>query len=64
MSWAQIEQDQAGRSFSIDAAYTRIEIKSPSVNLPINPAAGRYTSLQGSFKGHADIIGLGASYKF
>jgi len=51
-------------NFSIDAAYTRIEIKSPSVNLPINPAAGRYTSLQGSFKGHADIIGLGASYRF
>ena len=50
--------------FSVDAAYTRIEIKSPTVNLAIDPAAGRYASLQGSFKGHADIVGIGASYQF
>ncbi len=58
LTWA------ASQHITVDAAYTRIEIKSPTVNLPINPAAGRYTSLQGSFKGHADIIGIGASYAF
>lgn len=54
----------ATKSLSVDAGYTRVEIKSPTINLPVNVAAGRYNSLQGSYKGHADVFGIAASYKF
>ncbi|PNS08909.1 OmpP1/FadL family transporter [Solilutibacter silvestris] len=54
----------ATKALSVDAGYTRVEIKSPTVNLSANAAAGRYNNLTGSFKGHADVFGFAASYKF
>lgn len=54
----------ATKALSVDAGFTRVEIKSPTVNLPVNVAAGRYNSLQGSYKGHANVFGIAASYKF
>ena len=54
----------ASKALSVDAGFTRVEIKSPTVNLPANPAGGRYNNLNGSFKGHANVFGVAASYKF
>lgn len=54
----------ATQALTVDAGYTRVEIKSPTVNLPANAAAGRYNSMQGSFKGNANVFGIAASYKF
>lgn len=54
----------ATKDFSVDAGFTRVEIKSPTVNLPVDTTASRYSSLQGSFKGHANVFGIAASYKF
>ncbi len=54
----------ASQALSVDAGFTRVEIKSPTVNLPVDTAAGRYNSLQGSFKGHANVFGVAATYKF
>ncbi|MBS0226081.1 MAG: outer membrane protein transport protein [Proteobacteria bacterium] len=54
----------ATKALSVDAGFTRVEIKSPTINLPVNVPAGRYNSLQGSYKGHANVFGIAASYKF
>ena len=54
----------ASQALSVDAGFTRVEIKSPTVNLAVDSAAGRYNSLQGSFKGHANVFGVAATYKF
>ncbi len=47
-------------NFSLDAAYTRITIDSPRVNA-VSSSGSR---LIGSFKGHADLLGLAAQYRF
>ncbi|MGO1072345.1 OmpP1/FadL family transporter [Lysobacter sp. CA199] len=50
----------ANEHLSIDAAYTRIEIDSPDVNV----VSSSRSTLVGKFKGHADLFGIAAQYKF
>ncbi|MGO1003574.1 OmpP1/FadL family transporter [Lysobacter sp. CA196] len=50
----------ANEHLSVDAAYTRITIDSPT----INTVSSSGSTLQGSYKGHADLFGLAAQYKF
>lgn len=47
-------------AFSIDAAYMRVQIKDPSVN--VTSSSGSH--LVGDFNGHADLFGLSAQYRF
>ncbi|RMH89015.1 transporter [Lysobacter pythonis] len=60
MSW------QATPNLSVDASFTHVAIKNSTTNLPINPNPpySRYTSLKGDFSGRANVLGLGATYKF
>ncbi len=58
LSWKATPQ------LSVDASFTRVEIDESTTNLPINVAEGRYTSINGKFDGHANVFGIGASYKF
>ncbi|MGY0504751.1 OmpP1/FadL family transporter [Luteimonas sp. e5] len=57
---------QATPNLSVDASFTHVSIKDSTTNLPINPnpPQSRYTSLQGSFSGSANVFGLGATYRF
>ncbi|HEY4561156.1 MAG TPA: outer membrane protein transport protein, partial [Lysobacter sp.] len=48
-------------SISVDAAYTRISIDSPTVN-NIHSSSG--STLSGRFEGHADLFGIAAQYRF
>jgi len=51
----------ATEAFSIDAAYQRINIDgNPSVNVMTSSGS----SLAGTYKGHADLFGLSAQYRF
>ncbi|UOF15459.1 outer membrane protein transport protein [Lysobacter capsici] len=50
----------ASEHLSVDAAYTRIEIDSPSIDVRNSTGA----HLVGKFKGHADLFGIAAQYKF
>lgn len=54
----------ASKALSVDAGFTRVEIKTPTINLPANASVGRYNNMQGSYKGHANVFGIAASYKF
>jgi len=47
-------------AFSVDAAYQRIMIDSPSINV-VSSSSSR---LVGSFSGHADLFGVSAQYRF
>ncbi len=51
---------------TVDASFTRVNIKDSTTNLPINPVApySRYTSLNGHYEGHAHVVGLGMTYNF
>ncbi|MEH6417920.1 OmpP1/FadL family transporter [Pseudomonas sp. CGJS7] len=51
----------ANEHLSVDAAYTRIEIDSPNIDL-YSPRTG--IALKGRFSGHADLFGIAAQYKF
>lgn len=50
----------ASEHFSVDAAYMRIAIDSPDVNV----VSSSGSTLVGKFKGHADVLGVAAQYKF
>ena len=47
-------------AFSVDAAYQRINIKTPS----IDAFTSLGTELTGKFSGHADLFGVSAQYRF
>lgn len=47
-------------AFSVDAAYQRIMIDSPSINV-LSSSSSRLT---GKFSGHADLVGVSAQYRF
>ena len=51
-------------ALSFDAAYQRIEIKSPTINLPVDAAAGNTSTLSGKYTGHADLVGVSMQYRF
>ncbi|WP_297830241.1 porin [Thermomonas sp.] len=51
-------------NLSLDAAYQRIEIKSPTITLPVDLATSNTSSLYGSFSGHANLFGLSLQYRF
>jgi long-chain fatty acid transport protein len=46
--------------FSIDAAYMRVQIDSPTVNT----TSSSQSHLTGKFTGHADLVGISAQYRF
>lgn len=58
MSWKAMD------NLSVDASFTRVQLKDSTTNLPVNVAEGRYNSIKGTFTGHANVIGLGATYTF
>jgi long-chain fatty acid transport protein len=45
---------------SVDAAYMRVQIDTPSVNT--TSSSGSH--LVGDFDGHADLLGVSAQYRF
>jgi long-chain fatty acid transport protein len=47
-------------ALSVDAAYMRVQIDSPTVNT----ISSSSSHLVGSFEGHADLVGLSAQYRF
>lgn len=51
-------------NLSLDFAYQRIEIKSPTIALPVDLATSNTSSLYGSFGGHANLFGLSMQYRF
>ena len=51
-------------NLSIDAAYQRITIKTPSIALPFDPVTSNTSSLYGSFAGHANLFGVSMQYRF
>lgn len=50
-------------SLSVDAAYQRIQIDSPSINLGLHPPSDLST-LSGTFSGHANLFGVAMQYRF
>ena len=52
------------QNLSIDAAFQRIEIDSPGIDLPVDAAAGNTSTLVGEFSGHANLFGVSAQYRF
>lgn len=54
LSWNMSE------NMTIDAAYTRIEIDTPTVNSTSTSGS----RLVGSFEGHADLVGVSTQYRF
>ena len=51
-------------SLSIDAAFQRITIDSPTINLPVDAAAGNTSTLVGEYDGHANLFGVSMQYRF
>lgn len=51
-------------SLSIDAAFQRITIDNPTINLPVDAAAGNTSTLVGEFEGHANLFGVSMQYRF
>lgn len=51
-------------SLSVDAAYQRITIDDPKINLQPDFAHGEFSSLQGTYSGTADLFGIAAQYRF
>ena len=51
-------------NLSIDAAFQRINIDSPTINLPVDAASGNTSTLVGSFAGHANLYGVSMQYRF
>ena len=56
----------ASENFSIDAAFQRINIDDPTINLSPNFTTGGsdFASLQGAFSGSANLYGISAQYRF
>ena len=51
-------------NLSLDAAYQRIEIKTPRIALPVDLPHSNTSTLNGSFGGHANLFGLSMQYRF
>jgi len=51
-------------SLSIDAAFQRITIDAPTINLPVDAASGNTSTLVGEFDGHANLFGVSMQYRF
>ena len=51
-------------NLSIDAAFQRITIDSPAINLGVDAAAGNTSTLVGEFDGHANLYGVSMQYRF
>src|SRR5690606_5682144 len=51
-------------NLSLDAAYQRINIDSPTVNLGVDAASGNTSTLVGAFDGSADLFGVSMQYRF
>lgn len=51
-------------NLSIDAAFQRITIDNPTINLPVDAAAGNTSTLVGEFDGHANLFGVSMQYRF
>ena len=51
-------------NISIDAAFQRITIDSPTINLPVDAAAGNTSTLVGEYDGHANLFGVSMQYRF
>ena len=51
-------------SLSIDAAFQRITIDNPTINLPVSTATGNTSTLVGEFDGHANLFGVSMQYRF
>lgn len=51
-------------NLSLDAAYQRIEIKTPNITLPTDLAHSNTSSLYGFFSGHANLFGVSMQYRF
>ena len=51
-------------NISIDAAFQRITIDSPTIDLPVDAAAGNTSTLVGEFSGHANLFGVSMQYRF
>ena len=51
-------------SMSIDAAFQRITIENPTINLAVDAAAGNTSTLVGEFDGHANLFGVSMQYRF
>ena len=51
-------------SLSIDAAFQRITIENPTINLAVEAAAGNTSTLVGEFDGHANLFGVSMQYRF
>ena len=51
-------------NLSIDAAYQRIGIDAPTINLPVDIASGNTSTLVGSFDGSANLYGVSMQYRF
>ena len=51
-------------NLSIDAAFQRINIDSPTINLPVDAASGNTSTLVGTFAGHANLYGVSMQYRF
>lgn len=49
---------------TLDAAFQRITIDTPTIALPVVTAAGNTSTLVGSFDGHANLFGVAAEYRF
>lgn len=57
MSWAMSDH------LTIDAAYQRINIEDPAINLGVHPP-GDLSTLQGSYSGSANLFGVSMQYRF
>jgi long-chain fatty acid transport protein len=51
-------------NMSIDAAFQRITIDAPTINLPVEAAAGNTSTLVGEYDGHANLFGVSMQYRF
>jgi long-chain fatty acid transport protein len=51
-------------NLSLDAGYQYIGIKSPTVNLGVDAAAGNTSTLVGKFTGHANLFGVSMQYRY
>ena len=54
----------ASANLSVDAAYSRVEVRDTEISLPPNPAQSRYNGLYGKFTGNANVFSVGARYAF
>ena len=58
MTWS------ATPNLSVDAAYSRVEVRDTQISLPPDVAQSRYNGLYGKFTGNANVFAVGARYTF